>query len=38
MDNKYIEYERRKSEIERTAQTYEEYKERVEALVKELRI
>lgn len=40
--NKYTanlyEYERRKAEIERTATSYEEYKERIEKLVKELRI
>ena len=38
MDEKYREYERRKSEIEQTAQSYEEYKERVEELIKELRL
>lgn len=40
--NKYTanlyEYERRKAEIERTATSYEEYKKRIEALIKELRI
>lgn len=36
--DKYVEYERRKAEIEQTAQTYEEYAERIAALIKELRI
>lgn len=36
--DKYVEYERRKAEIEQTAQTFEEYKERIAALIKELRI
>lgn len=37
MDNRIREYERRKAIIEETAETYEEYVERIKALVEELR-
>ena len=36
--DKIREYERRKAEIESTATSYEEYKERIEKLIRELRI
>lgn len=36
--DKLREYERRKAEIEATAQSHEEYTERIQSLVKELRI
>ena len=38
MDNRIREYERRKAEIEATATSYEEYKERIERLIRELRV
>ena len=36
--DKIREYEKRKAEIEQTATSYEEYKERIEALIKELKV
>lgn len=36
--DKIREYERRKAEIEATATSYEEYKERIEKLIRELRL
>lgn len=36
--DKVREYERRKAEIEQTAQTYEEYNERIKKLIKDLRL
>lgn len=38
MTDKIREYERRKAIIEQTAETHEEYVERIKALVKELRV
>lgn len=36
--DKLREYERRKAEIEATATSYDEYKERIQKLIKELRL
>lgn len=36
--DKLREYERRKAEIEATAKSYDEYKERIQKLIKELRL